>query len=485
MTIKFNSNDQLKSPSKDNQYSKFNDLNGSHPWMKTVPDGFVAYRTRQLKKGQISYFNFPLAKEMGLIEAQHPHELNDQLKEKLIETFSLQIINEYDEINNKRIDPQTIKPNKFMATRYLQLQHDNKKGKTSGDGRGIWNGVLTHEGTIWDISSRGTGVTCLAPGAVEAKKPLKTGNTHFGYGCGLAELDELLAAAILAEAIHLQGVQTERVLCIIDLGKGVGIGVRAGKNLIRPAHLFLYLKQNRLDDLKRATDYLIERQFKNKEWKISLKSKNKYYEMAKIITRSFAKFAALLDVDYIFTWLDWDGDNVLANAGIIDYGSVRQFGVRHDKYRYDDIERFSTNLTEQKIKAKNLSKVFLQLSDYLTTGSKKPISNFNKHPLMKMFDEIFLKERNNRILYRMGFNSKQRLLILNKYPHFFNEFYHYYSKLEKAKINGSTVRVADGVNHPPKFNMRNAVSKISTYFANSRLPWNEVWMPEEKFFFLL
>jgi transcriptional regulator with XRE-family HTH domain len=57
---------------------------------------------------------------------------------------------------------------------------------------------------------------------------------------------------------------------------------------------------------------------------------------------------------------------VLANGksefiGIIDYGSVRQFGIRHDKYRYDDVERFSTNLNEQKNKARLIVQVFAQL----------------------------------------------------------------------------------------------------------------------------
>ena len=30
-------------------------------------------------------------------------------------------------------------------------------------------------------------------------------------------------------------------------------------------------------------------------------------------------------------------DVVISNAGIIDYGSVRQFGLRHDQYRYDQL----------------------------------------------------------------------------------------------------------------------------------------------------
>ncbi|MBC7370503.1 MAG: hypothetical protein H7326_03000, partial [Bdellovibrionaceae bacterium] len=236
-------------------YSSFGKLNGEHPWMEEVPEGYVAYRVRKLSSGKVAYFNFVLAKEMGLIDAQHPHQMTDELEAKLVETFAIQIINEYDELTKKRIPQDSILPNKFMATRYLQLQHSNKQGKTSGDGRGIWNGTVQSRGVTWDVSSRGTGVTCLAPGAVEANRPLKTGGTEFGYGCGLAEIDELLGAAIMAEIMHLQGIQTERVLCVLDLGKGYGIGVRAAQNLIRPAHLFLYLKQERHKELKAATDY--------------------------------------------------------------------------------------------------------------------------------------------------------------------------------------------------------------------------------------
>jgi hypothetical protein len=173
-------------------YAAFDKLDGRHPWMEKVPEGFVAYRVRQLNTGKVAYFNFVLAKEMGLIDSSHPQKLNETLEKQIINTFSIQIINEYDELNKKRIPSESIRPHKYMATRYLQLQHSNKRGKTSGDGRGIWNGTVQHRGTTWDVSSRGTGVTCLAPGAVEANKPLKTGGSEFGYGCGLAEIDELL-----------------------------------------------------------------------------------------------------------------------------------------------------------------------------------------------------------------------------------------------------------------------------------------------------
>ena len=464
-----------------NFYSSFDQIDGRHPWMDAVKDGFVAYRVRQLNTGKVAYFNFALAKEMGLIAPDHPNQMTEELEEKLIHTFSLQIINEYDELTNRRIDPSTIRPNKYMATRYLQLQHANKQGKTSGDGRGIWNGTVSHRGTTWDVSSRGTGVTRLAPGSVEAAKPLKTGGTDFGYGCGLAEIDELLGASILAEVMHLQGIRTERVLCVIDLGKGYGIGVRAAPNLIRPAHLFLYLKQERWDALKAATDYLIDRMVSNKSWNIKAKSLAKYDELLNCVCSSFAEFTAQLDIDYIFAWLDWDGDNVLADAGIIDYGSVRQFGIRHDKYRYDDVERFSTNLNEQKQKARLIVQVFAQMVDYLKTKNKKPLRAFARHPIVEKFNSQFTEQRSERLLYRMGFNENQRKNILAD-KELFQKFDKEFSFFERAKVAGNEEKVADGVNHPALYNMRHLLKAYPQFLVDSPLPFEKRWMLEKDFF---
>jgi uncharacterized protein YdiU (UPF0061 family) len=460
-------------------YASFDKLNGSHPWQKLLPNACVLYRARVLPHGRVLYFNYALAKEMGLIEKDHPHSLNPDLERQLVQTFSLQIINEYDELTQKRIDPATIKPNRFMATRYLQLQHSNKKGKTSGDGRGIWNGTVRHKGLVWDVSSRGTGVTCLAPGSVQANRPLKTGTTNFGYGCGQADIDELYGAALLAETIHLQGIHTERVLCIIDLGRGVGIGVRAAPNLLRPAHLFLLLKQNRYAELKTATHYFIQRQLQNKTWSHS--GSNSYEFMLRRLSNDFANFAAKLEMDYIFAWLDWDGDNVLASAGIIDYGSVRQFGIRHDSYRYDDVERFSTNLNEQKSKAREIVQVFCQLVDYLETKIKKPLKDFKNHPVLAQFDSAFTKARADRLLYRVGFTKDQRDYLLVNQRGAFTKFDKIFSYFERAKIQGPQQKVPDGVNLPALYNMRRILTVLPEVYLKMTSGLNSSFMSETEF----
>lgn len=451
-------------------YEAFEQLDGTHPFKEALPEGFVEYSVRELPRGKVSYFNYALAREMGLIAENHPNDLNKTLEEKILKTFSLRIINEYDEAHHIQYAPETIKKNKYMATRYLQLQHSSRTGKTSGDGRCIWNGVVEHKGVCWDVSSRGTGVTRLSPGFVEAGRPIRSGNTLFGYGCGLAEIDELYGAAIMAEIFHNNGLETERVLCIIDLGRGVGIGVRAAQNLLRPAHLFLYSKQNNLDALRRGADYLIQRQVQNGAWKMSLQSPKKYDRMLEYVCEGFANFAAILDREYIFAWLDWDGDNVLATGGIIDYGSVRQFGLRHDQYRYDDVDRFSTTLTEQRQKARLIVQVFVQIVDFLKTGQRKSVQSFRRHPQLARFDILFDRHLKDRFLFHMGLSQPDRDFLLLRHRSAVDKFFTTYTFLEELKSVRGTLKVADGINRPAVFNMRSFNRNIAHLLTESSHP---------------
>ncbi|MGE4133599.1 MAG: hypothetical protein AB7F86_18325 [Bdellovibrionales bacterium] len=472
---------RLRKPVAEDDYGAFDQLDGHHPWQERVPEGLILYPVRTLSGGKISYFNFDLAKEMGLITKSHPNRLNKKLTDKILETFCLRIINEYDQQAGTRFRRDTIKKNPFMATRYLQLQHTDKSGRTSGDGRCIWNGTVLGNGHIWDVSSRGTGVTALAPGAVAAGQPLKSGNNDHGYGCGMAEIDELYAAAILAEIFHRNGIPTERVLAIVDLGKGVGIGVRAAPNLIRPAHLFLFLKQGKLEPLKSAVDYLIDRQRVNGQWSFRSDSPQKYQKLLRQLTESFARFVAQLDRDYIFAWLDWDGDNVLADAGIIDYGSVRQFGLRHDQYRYDDVERMSTNLNEQKSKARQIVQTFVQMVDFLQTGEKKPIGQFAQSEWLTEFDQIFEEACLERFLFQIGFPQPQIRLLLRKHRAEVVAFYAVHSEFERFKTSKKLQKVADGVQRPAIFNMRTALANMAEYIDG--LPYDLIPLVESEEFF--
>ncbi len=437
-------------------YSSFARINGEHPFKTNVPGGRVEYKARYKKGGKVAFFNFDLAKEMGLIPKTHPHHLNPDLEREILETFSLVIINEYDLVNKIKFPEDEVLPNTFMATRYLQLQHPDKCGRTSGDGRSIWNGTVRNNGITWDISSCGTGATKLSPASNINKKFYQTGDPSISYGCGLSEVGEGLETLFFSEILGKNGFKTERVLAIIEFEKGLAINVRANPNLLRPSHFFGHLKQGNLKNLKDVADYHIARQIENKQWsQTTFKSdKEKYYYLAHQVAKSFAETAAKFEDEYIFCWLDWDGDNILMDGGIIDYGSIRQFGLFHAEYRYDDVQRFSTSILEQKLKAKYIVQCFVQIADFLSTGKKKSLSQFKNHEVIKFFDKHFTESKERNLIQKIGFKKNQQELVLKNHRDLVTKFRRTFTYFERAKSRKGLYKVADGVTRDAVFCMR-------------------------------
>ncbi|MEP6912187.1 MAG: protein adenylyltransferase SelO family protein [bacterium] len=449
-------------------YEKFKELDGTHPWRDVSPDGYVDYQARYRPHGRVLYFNFPLAKEMGLIPPDHPPSIDKELEQAILETFSLQIINEYDLRHGKKYPPETIKPRPFMATRYLQTQHSNKQGKTSGDGRSIWNGLQTATLTF-DISSRGTGATILSPGAQEADGAVETGNETYGYSSGLADLDEMLGTAVMSEIFYRQGIPTERCLAVIGFPDSTAIGVRTAPNLIRPAHIFRYLKQGRHVELKASVDYFIEREVKNGFWQIPDDGNEKYDKALDYLARSYGKMAALLEEEYIFNWLAWDGDNMLASGAILDYGSIRQFAAKHDKYRYKDVDRYSASLTEQRYWARLIVQTFAQAMAFIQSGVKEKLPTFKDAECLRAFDRAFEAESNYRMLWRIGFTPEQIERLMQSAQKEIKDFHRSLSYFEDLKVSRGIEKLPDGFTHNPVFLVRNLLRMLPAYYLSEKI----------------
>jgi len=465
-------------------YEKFSEIDGTHPWRNVSPDGYVDYQARYRPHGRVLFFNFPLAKEMGLISVDHPSSIGKDLEQAILDTFSLQIINEYDLQQGKKFPPETIKPHPYMATRYLQTQHRNKQGKTSGDGRSIWNGYVESDNLVFDISSRGTGATILSPGAQETQKLMATGDTTYGYSSGLADLDEMLGSAVMSEIFYRQGIPTERCLAVIGFPDATAIGVRTAPNLIRPAHMFRYLKQGRLEELKASVDYFIDREVQNGFWKIPANEKDRYTKALDYFARSYAKLAALLEEEYIFNWLSWDGDNMLASGAMLDYGSIRQFAAKHDKYRYKDVDRYSASLAEQRGWARTTIQVFAQAMSFITSGVKENLNNFKNAECLRVFDESFARERDERMLWRIGFTPEQIAYLMSNAQKEIRDFDRSLSYFEDRKVTKGIEKLPDGFTHNPVFLIRNLLRLLPAYYVAqtaSRVDDTSAYMPDEIF----
>jgi len=462
-------------------YSKFSKIDGTHPWRDVSPEGYVDYPVRHRKGGKVIFFNFTLARDMGLIPKNHPNKLNSKLREAILKTFSIQILNEHDWMNKRSLPKDGLEDRLYMATRYLQGQHESKQGKTSGDGRSIWNGYLRNRTKTFDISSCGTGSTILSPGVSEAGKHIKTGSENYGYSSGLADLDEMLGGAIMSEIFYREGYPTERSLTVIEYKDKSGIGVRTAPNLIRPAHIYRYLKSGEWKELQDSFEYFIKRQEENGTWKLSKFGQKRYDGVLEYLTRVYAKLAAVMEEEYIFNWLAWDGDNILATGAILDYGSIRQFAARHDKYRYEDVDRFSTSLSEQRFWARYLIQTFVQVVDFILTKEKRPLESFDQSRFLRYFDKRFLLERQSRMLWRMGFTPNQIKYLKEEHQQDIQSFRKVLNYFEQMKTVKGEKKVPDGIDHPPVFLVRHILRELPLYILKKHKKGIWPQMPAEEF----
>jgi hypothetical protein len=454
----------------DEPYSAFARIDGRHPFRDAVPGGHVDYRARRRRGGEVAFFNYGLAREMGLIAAGHPNAMNPALRRALLDAFALVIVNEYDLAHGLRIPARDLLPHPYMATRYLQLQHPDRRGTTSGDGRSVWNGTWRHAGVSWDVSSCGTGVTCLCPATAQTKRFYKTGSRTASYGCGTASVEEGLAAAVMSEVLNRNGIPTERVLAVIALPGGFAINVRAARNLLRPSHLFAPLKQNDLNRLKSAVDYAIARERKNGALPPARTAAEGYRVFAEAAAGAFGRAAAIFEREYVFCWLDWDGDNVLLDGSIVDYGSVRQFGLYHREYRFDDGPRWSTTIPEQKAKARTIVRCFAQIAHALIEGRRAPLAAFANDPVLRVFDAAFAETRDRLLLRRAGFDAKTESLLLARARPLVRRFDRAHRWFETARSARGPVKVPDGITWNAVYSTRDLLRELPRIFARHPRP---------------
>jgi uncharacterized protein YdiU (UPF0061 family) len=452
------------------EYPQFPKINGDHPYKSAIPDGHVPYAARRLRGSEVVYFNYGLAREMGLIPARHPDRMNKRLRRAVLDTFSLRIINEYDLERGTTFPERDTLADTFMATRYLAMQHPGRTGKTSGDGRSVWNGTLTHRGTTWDISSCGTGVTRLCPATAETQEYYRTGNWVANYGCGTATVQEGLTAALMSEIFHRNDIATERVLAVIELADGFAVNVRAGRNLLRPSHFFVHLKQNRTDSLRASIDCFIDRQMRNRVFPKVRSRAERYRMLADEMARTFARITATYEREYVFCWLDWDGDNILADGGIIDYGSVRQFGLYHREYRFDDGPRWSTTIPEQRRKARYIVQCFAQIRDLLIEGRKPTLGSLTHDPVLETFDREFDRTKDELLLRDVGFDAAARESLLARALPTLHAFAAAHAYFEHARAARGPRKVADGISWNAIFSTRDLLRELPRRYLERGAP---------------
>jgi hypothetical protein len=194
--------------------------------------------------------------------------------------------------------------------------------------------------------------------------------------------------------------------------------------------------------------------------------------------------AAVLEEEYIFNWLAWDGDNMLASGAILDYGSIRQFAAKHDKYRYKDVDRYSASLTEQRYWARLIVQTFAQTMAFIRSGEKQNLREFKDAACLKVFDSAFENESYYRILWRIGFTPEQIDQLMQTAGKEIKEFHRSLTYFEDLKVSKGIEKLPDGLTHKPLFLIRSLLRQLPAYYVAqtlNRVDDESAYMPHDIF----
>jgi hypothetical protein len=173
----------------------------------------------------------------------------------------------------------------------------------------------------------------------------------------------------------------------------------------------------------------------------------------------------VLEEEYIFTGVAWDGADMLASGAILDYGSIRQFAAKHDKYRFRDVDRYSASLTEQRYWARLIVQTFAQARAFICSGVKENLRTFKAAECLSTFDLAFKTESNCRTLWRIGFTPEQIAHLMEEAQKEIEEFHRSLSYFEDLKVSKGIEKLPDGFTHQPVFLIRNLLRQLPAYYV--------------------
>ncbi|HEU4433488.1 MAG TPA: hypothetical protein VFR51_08835, partial [Pyrinomonadaceae bacterium] len=144
----------------------------------------------------------------------------------------------------------------------------------------------------------------------------------------------------------------------------------------------------------------------------------------------------------------------------------------------------SASLAEQRGWARTLVQVFAQAMDFIETGQKKNLNTFKNAPCLRVFDEAFAMERDQRMLWRIGFTPEQIAHLMNTAQKEIRDFDRSLSYFEDRKVAKGIEKLPDGFTHSPVFLIRNLLRTLPGYYlshAITRADDASAHMPNEIF----
>ncbi len=388
------------------------------------------------KNSKIVLFNFELAKELGLLPADAPNHLTQELEQKILSTFDFKI-DETGTLTGNR--PQV------FATYYSDGGLDYDSG--TGDGRSVWLGEIksrSEDGRerTFDINTKGTGRTGLGYEALA------------GHTDGLTHQPDILQEYYSGEVLYKSGISNaSRVLVAIGtneirtLSDGktkapAGIMVRVSPTNLRFAHLWRYRSDP--NKLRKLLEYHFSRD--------SLFAGRSFADQVKLLfsenIKNSAREMAFYD-NFLYTQSSPTRGNRLINGQLVDFGGFNAFELFFaDLYADPDLG----TVARQKDFSKHWNQELLQI---LTTFVD--LRSLNAEDLFqKIYDRTSLELN----LIRLGFDHNEVSELIDKKPVDVRNISQAMQRLTALQTS-NVVTVGKKSLRMPIFNLRKWLSDIS------------------------
>src|SRR6185436_13221134 len=112
------------------------------------------------------------------------------------------------------------------------------------------------------------------------------------------------------------------------------------------------------------------------------------------------------------------------------------------------------------------------------------LNAFRKAECLRVFDEAFARERDQRMLWRIGFTGEQIQYLMNNAQKEIRDFDRSLSYFEDRKVRKGIEKLPDGYTHNPVFLIRNLLRMLPAYYVAQsirRFDDTSAYMPEDIF----
>jgi hypothetical protein len=122
--------------------------------------------------------------------------------------------------------------------------------------------------------------------------------------------------------------------------------------------------------------------------------------------------------------------------------------------------------------------------DFVETGARKTLESFKNAKCLAVFDKAFANERDQRMLWRIGFTPEQISYLMNNAQQQIRDFDRSLSYFEDRKVAKGIEKLPDGFTHSPVFLIRNLLRHLPAYYVAqtiTRADDESAYMPDEIF----